>query len=143
MTSPIHICFRGVDESEAVYARILAEGIRLSATFAQMTGCRVVVQKVVHLQDSAPRCQVTIGLTVPGEELAITRQRECQYTDQNACKVVSDVFEAITLRLHDHIRRNGGSIRRVGSSRPRSLFMRDIQEPKGGAYSPFQKTMMS
>ena len=105
MAFPLEITFRHMDPSETIEALIREKVAKLETFPDHILSCRVVVEpKGKHRQDGN-LYDVRIDLTVPGEEIVISRQADehTEYRDLNVA--LRDAFDSARRQLTDHVRR--------------------------------------
>ncbi len=74
-------------------------------------GCRVVVQAPHKHHHQGNLFHVRIDLTVPDEELVVSRERHDQQSHEDAYVVIRDAFNALQRQLEDYVRRRRGEVK--------------------------------
>ena len=122
MNIPIHLSAKGVELSPDQEALIRASVDGLERFFPRLVACRVVVSAPHRRPRGEPVAwSLHLSLTVPGGELAVTRQAKPAFRE-----ALDDAFDAARRQLQDH--RTGGPRRREdprrGCARPQSVVER-------------------
>jgi ribosomal subunit interface protein len=105
MEIPLQITFRDVPASSAVEAKIRENAQRLDRHFDRITACRVVVTAITRRHLKGRLYHIRIDLTVPGSEIAISRESGHNHAHEDIYVAVRDAFKAARRRLEDHARR--------------------------------------
>ncbi|MGE5246123.1 MAG: HPF/RaiA family ribosome-associated protein [Betaproteobacteria bacterium] len=123
------ITFRGLAPSAALEADIRAHMARLETYYPSIMGCRVLVELAHRHHEAGNRYHVRIDLTIPGEEIVITREaglhataRDVEATKsakedevdperKHAYVAVREAFDAARRRLQDAARRQRGAVK--------------------------------
>ena len=99
MDVPLEIAFHNMDRSEAIERRVRERAVRLERFHKGINSCRVVVE-APHRSEGGPQgYHVTIDVTVPGEELAVSRDPGDRERHHDPYLAVKDAFEAMEKRL--------------------------------------------
>lgn len=105
MIHHLQITFRDIDPSPAIedYARIRAE--KLDRFCDPIQRCHVIIEAPHRHHQQGRRYSAHIDLTVPGEEIAVSRDppENPSYEDVYAC--LDAAFDDAQRRLEDHVRR--------------------------------------
>lgn len=97
MKLPLEITFRNVRRTEALDERIRVKAAKLDQFSDRIMGCRVVVESPHRHQLKGNVYQVHIALTVPGQEIAVSRRSREAHEDLMVC--VRDAFNAAQRQL--------------------------------------------
>lgn len=97
MRIPLQITFRKIPKSEAIEAIINEKASKLDRFYDRLMGCRVVVEESQGRQHQGKLYSVRIDLTVPGKELAVSRQE-----NEDVYISVRDAFDAAVRLLDEH-----------------------------------------
>ncbi len=73
MQLPLQISFRHMEPSAAIEAIVREKAAHLDTFAGHIMGCRVVVEPAGKHHQHGNLYEVRIDLTVPGEEIAVTR----------------------------------------------------------------------
>lgn len=103
MQTPLQITFRDMEPSDAVEAAVREKAEKLEQ-FAEIMGCRVVVQMINKHQKKGTLYQVSIDLTVPGEELVVSRDHGIDHSHEDIYVSIRDSFDAARRQLQDYHR---------------------------------------
>jgi cold shock CspA family protein/ribosome-associated translation inhibitor RaiA len=111
MEIPLQVSFRHMEPSESIEALIRDKVAKLDASPDHIMGCRVVIEPVSKHHLHGNLYEVRIDITVPGEEIAITREpsQHTEYRDIRAA--VRDAFDSARRRLEDYVRRRQGAVK--------------------------------
>ncbi len=111
MRIPLQVTFRNIPHSEAIEANINEKAAKLDRFYDRIMGCRVVVEESQRRRRQGKLYGVRIDITVPGKELAVTREE-----NEDAYVAVRDAFDAAVRRLEEHARRIQGSVKSHAAS---------------------------
>lgn len=110
METPLHITAHDMVLPESVEAKIRKKAAKLERYYQRIISCQVTVGAPVrsaHASHSQPgRYHVSIDLTVPGAELAVTRQEH-----ENLHVAIRDAFQAARRQLQEYARRQRGEVK--------------------------------
>lgn len=105
------ITFRDLDPSPALMARIEERATRLDRHHPGIVGCRVMVECHHRHQHKGKLYQVRIDVTVPGAELAVSRNPEGDHAHEDAYVAIRDAFDAMERRLESRQARRRGEVK--------------------------------
>jgi len=106
MRIPLQVTFRNMPHSESIEANINEKAGKLDRFYGRIMSCRVVVEESQRRQHKGNQYCVRIDITVPGKELAVTREE-----NEDAYVAVRDAFDAAVRKLEEHGRRRHGSVK--------------------------------
>jgi ribosomal subunit interface protein len=106
MRLPLQVTFRNFPHSEAIEANISEKAAKLDRFNERIMSCRVVVEASQRRQHQGKLFSVRIDLTVPGKELAVTREE-----NEDVYVAVRDAFDSAGRRLEEHARRLRGVVK--------------------------------
>jgi ribosomal subunit interface protein len=106
MKIPLQVTFRNIPHSDAIEANIKEKASKLDRFCERVMSCRVVVEAPQRRQHQGKLYSVRIDLTVPGKELAVTREE-----NEDVYVAVRDAFDAACRRLEEHARRERGVVK--------------------------------
>lgn len=112
MHIPLQVSFRHMEHSEPIEALIREKVARLEEFWPDhLMGCRVVVEPVGKHHEHGNLYEVRIDLTVPGEEIVVTREpsQHTEYRDVHIA--IRDAFDSARRQLEDYVRRRRGSVK--------------------------------
>lgn len=145
MQLPVQISFRGMEPSDAVEAKIRERTARLDRFFDRIMGCRVVVESPHRRHHQGKLFHVRVDLTVPGGELAVTREPAEHHAHEDVFVAIRDAFDAAQRQLEDYARRQRGDLKThegLPSGRVSKLFSDEeygFIETRDGAEVYFHK----
>jgi cold shock CspA family protein/ribosome-associated translation inhibitor RaiA len=99
MRLPLDVTIRDFPRPAPLREEIEARAAKLDRFYDRIMRCRVTVEGPGrhHLQG---RCSVRVNITVPGKEIAVTRQ-----AGEDARAAIREAFTAAGRRIEDHVRR--------------------------------------
>ena len=110
MKTPVHLQFRGMEESESLYAHAVSHVSRLEDAFGTLMSCRVSIEQLQKHRHQGRPYGVVIDLTLPGHELTVNRiQNEDVYV------AMRDAFDAIYRQLETVVQKRRGQIKHHAS----------------------------
>ena len=111
MQVPLQVSFRHMEHSEAIEALIREKVAKLDASPDHIMGCRVVVEPAGKHHEHGNLYEVRIDITVPGEEIVVTREpsEHAEYKDIQVA--IRDAFDSARRRLEDYVRRRRGAVK--------------------------------
>jgi cold shock CspA family protein/ribosome-associated translation inhibitor RaiA len=114
MELPLQVAFRNMSHSDVIEPLVREKASRLDRFADHILGCRVVVGLAGKHHVYGNLYEVRIDLTVPGEEIAVTREpgEHPEYRDVEVA--LRDAFDATCRRLEDHVRRRRGLVKAHG-----------------------------
>jgi ribosomal subunit interface protein len=104
MQLPLQITFRHMDRSEAVEAKIREKAEKLDQFYDSIMSCRVVVEPAHAHKHQGNLFQIRIDVTVPGNELAVTREPDAHHSHEDIYVSIRDAFSAMRRQLEDFAR---------------------------------------
>lgn len=111
MKIPLQVTFRGFPHSDAVEANIRGKAEKLDHFFPDIMGCHVVVESHHRHHQHGNLYHVSIDLTVPGRELAVTRDPKKHQAHEDVYVAIRDAFDAARRRLEDYARELRGDVK--------------------------------
>jgi ribosomal subunit interface protein len=114
MQTDVQITFRDMEPSEAVAARIRERVAKLEQFHRRITSCRVVVEAAKRRQ-KATEYQVHIDLTLPGQELAVSRDHAEKKPADDMYVAIRNAFDALERRLKSMADRRRGEVKAHGA----------------------------
>lgn len=112
MRIPLEVTFRHMEPSTAVEASIREKAEKLELFYDSVMGCRVVVEAPHEHHRQGNLYQVSIDLTVPSGELAVTRGHHHQsHAHEDIYVAIRDAFNVARRRLEEYGRRQRGDIK--------------------------------
>ncbi|MDA0239709.1 MAG: HPF/RaiA family ribosome-associated protein [Proteobacteria bacterium] len=117
MELPVQISFKDVQHSDAVEARIREKVEGLEKYYDRITSCRVVVEAPHRSHTKGKLFHVRIDLTLPGEEIVVSRDPKDAHAHEDVYVAIRDAFEATRRQLKRHVRQ----IRERAKTPPKEL----------------------
>ncbi len=106
MQIPFQVTFKNMPHSEALESKIEEKTAKLDRFFDRIMSCRVVVEETQRRHHQGKLYSVRIDVTVPGRELAISRQE-----NEDVYVAVRDAFNAAARLLEEHARKRHGEVK--------------------------------
>lgn len=106
MKIPLQITFRNFPHSDAIESHIAERATKLEKFNERLVGCRVAVEESQRKQHQGKLYRVHVDMTVPGRELAVTREEH-----EDIYVAIRDAFDAACRRLEEHARRQRGVVK--------------------------------
>ena len=116
---PLQITFRHMEPTAALESVIRERASKLETFSERITRCHVVVEAPHRHQRRGFLYNVRIDLTVPGEEIAITRFPDARRSQTDLHVAIRDAFDAARRKLEDHGQRMRGEVKAHGSAAAR------------------------
>jgi ribosomal subunit interface protein len=108
MQLPLQITFRNMESSAAIEAKIRERVAELDRYYHRIMGCRVVVESPHRRHHQGKLFHVRVDLTVPGGELAVSREPAQHHAYEDVYVAIRDAFDAARRQLEDYARRHRG-----------------------------------
>jgi len=108
MELPLQITFRNMPASPAVEANIREKVARLDRFSKHIIACRVIVEMPHRHHHQGKRYHVRIDLTVPGGELAVSREPAMRHEYEDVYVAIRDAFDTTVRQIEDYVRRQRG-----------------------------------
>jgi ribosome-associated translation inhibitor RaiA/cold shock CspA family protein len=105
MQLPLQVTFRNLRKSEAVEAKIRERADKLDQFHQRIMSCRVAVELLHKHHLRGNNYRVRVDVTVPGEELVVTRESEEHHAYTDVFVAVRDAFDTMDRLLEDYGRR--------------------------------------
>jgi ribosomal subunit interface protein len=105
MQLPLQITFRHMDSSAAVEAAIRKHAERLERFSDRITACRVVIEAPHNSQRKGKLYDIHIDLTIPGEEIPVTRGGPQNHAHEDIYVAIRDAFDTAARVLEQRIHR--------------------------------------
>jgi ribosomal subunit interface protein len=102
MKLPLQVTFRNMDTSASVEADIREKALKLDQFCDQIMACRVVVEAHHKHHHQGNLFHVRIDITVPDEELVVSREPEAHHAHEDVYVAVRDAFAAAKRQLQDY-----------------------------------------
>jgi ribosomal subunit interface protein len=106
-----------MEPSDAIEQYVVTKGGKLERFVDQIMRCRVMLEAPHRHQSKGDRYHVRIDLTVPGDELVVSRNPEnLSHQDMYAC--IDEAFDDAQRILQDYARRRRGQVKHHGPAEP-------------------------
>ncbi len=101
MRIPLQITFRNIPKSNAIEANINEKATKLDRFYERIMSCRVAVEESQRRHHQGKLYSVRVDITVPGKELAVSRQE-----NEDVYVAIRDTFDAAVRILEEHSNRS-------------------------------------
>ncbi len=101
MRIPLQITFRNIPKSNAIEANINEKATKLDRFYDRIMSCRIVVEESQRRHHQGKLYSVRVDITVPGKELAVSRQE-----NEDVYVAIRDTFDAAVRILEEHSNRS-------------------------------------
>ncbi len=108
MQLPLQITFRHMEHSAPLEALICERAAKLDSFADHIMSCRVVVGLAGQHHKQGNLYEVRIDITVPGEEIAVTREPSPHTEYRDIQVALRDAFDSARRQLEDYVRRRRG-----------------------------------
>ena len=105
MKLPLQVTYRHMDKPEALDAIIRERAEKLDQFAPGIMSCRVVVDAPHQHQNKGNIYRVSVDVTLPGHEVAVTRSPDAHQAHEDPYVLVGDVFDAVERQLEDLVRK--------------------------------------
>jgi len=106
MPFPLQVSFRQMEGSSTIEALVHNKAARLEDYADHILSCRVVVTLAGKHQRAGQLYTVRIDLTVPGEEIVVSRGPNPEHTEAREIAVaIRDAFDAARRQLEEYLER--------------------------------------
>lgn len=131
MQTPPRISFHGLDPSPAIEARTLDEIEKLHRFFDRITGCHVTITAPHRRHRQGLIYGVRIDITVPGEEIVVSREPEANHAHEDPYVAIRDAFQAARRKLEDRVRKVRGYVK-AHEEKPHGRVIRVVPDEDYG-----------
>ena len=111
MKLPLQITFRNMEGSDAMKTNIEDRAAKLDQVCDQIMSCRVMVEARHRHRQAGNIYHVRIDLTVPGNELVVSREPHEHHSHTDAYVAIRDAFDAARRQLEHYIRQRRGFVK--------------------------------
>jgi cold shock CspA family protein/ribosome-associated translation inhibitor RaiA len=111
MQLPLQISFRHMEPSAAIEAIVREKAASLDTFAGHIMSCRVVVEPAGKHHERGNLYAVRIDITVPGEEIAVTRESSEHSAYRDIQVALRDAFDSARRQLEDYTRRRRGTVK--------------------------------
>ena len=109
MQLPLQITFRNIPPSEAVEAKVRERAEKLERITDNILACRVTIEAPHKHHCKGSTYQVRIDLTVPGNEIVVSRDPGLNHAHEDVYVAVRDAFNAVRRQLEGYVRQQQGN----------------------------------
>ena len=109
---PVEVVFHNLQSSPAIEARIQDRAVWLDRFYDQIMSCRVAVEAAHKHHHKGNLFRVRIDVTVPDDELVVSRMPDDQHAHEDVYVAIRDAFDAMRRQLEDYARRRRGQVKR-------------------------------
>lgn len=121
MQLPLQITFHNIASSETVAAKVRERASKLERFVDKIIGCRVTIEAPHKHKHKGATYQVKIDVTVPGQEIVVSRHSGLNGAHEDIYVAVRDAFEAARRQLEGYIRQRQGRVKTHNSFAELSL----------------------
>lgn len=128
MKLPLQVTFRHMKQSDAIEKLVRQKAAKLERFSNEIMGCRVVVEPMGKRHAQGNLYDVRIDLTVPGEEIAVTRKPSERVEYRDIHIALRDAFDSAGRLIEDYARRKRGQVKSLTSdahARVSKLFSKE------------------
>jgi cold shock CspA family protein len=111
METPVQVTFHGVEHSSAIESYVLTRADKLETFYPRVVHCRVAIESPHKHGHSGRHYRVRVDITVPGEEVAVSRTPDENISNEDAYAAVDAAFDDACRRLEDFARRQRGDVK--------------------------------
>jgi ribosomal subunit interface protein len=111
MQLPIQVTFRHMGHSDAIEAKVRERAEKLNQFYDHIMSCRVIIEPAHKHKHKGNLFQVRIDVTVPGNELVVSREPDAHQAHQDVYVSIRDAFDAMRRQLEDFRRRQRGHVK--------------------------------
>jgi ribosomal subunit interface protein len=105
------ITFRGLEPTAAIESKVRARVQRFDRYYGRVMGCRVMIESRHRHHHKGKLYHVRIDLTVPGDELVVSREPDGNHAHEDAYVAIRDAFDAMERQLESFARRQRREIK--------------------------------
>lgn len=111
MQIPLQITFQNMEPSDAVEANVRKKADELERFAEHITRCRVIVEAPHKHQHKGNIYGVKIDITLPGDEIIVSRHPEQNHAHEDIYVAIRDAFNAARRQLEDYLRIRGNKVK--------------------------------
>jgi ribosomal subunit interface protein len=111
MQIPLIITFRHMEPSEALEAKIREKMEHLEKFHEHITSCRITIDQEHKRQNQGKLFSVKLDITLPGNEILITRHPDQHHAHEDVYVALRDTFDSARRKLEDHVRKLRGKVK--------------------------------
>jgi ribosomal subunit interface protein len=110
LLSPV-ITYRGLESTPAIEGKVRERVERFDRYYQRLLGCRVMIESRHRHHHKGKLYHVRIELTVPGDQLVVSREPNDNHAHEDAYVAIRDAFDAMERRLESFARRQRREIK--------------------------------
>lgn len=115
MEHPVQVTFRGLESTDALTQAVEDRAGDLERYFNKIQSCKVMVESSHRSHRQGNLYHVRVRLTVPGEEIVVSRDPPERAQNEDMYLAINDAFKETARRLEDYVRRRRGQVKqRIG-----------------------------
>lgn len=111
MKLPLQITLRNMEPSDAIEADIREKAGKLEMFSKEIMSCRVVVEVQHHHHHKGNIYHVRLDITVPQNEIVISRERDLHHAHEDVYVAIRDAFDSARRKLEDLARRRRNEVK--------------------------------
>ena len=115
MNLPLQITWRDIEKSDAVETAIREHADKLSQFCDHIMSCRVMEEAPHGHKHKGNLYHVAIDITVPGKEIAVSRDPAKHAAHEDIYVAIRDAFDAARRQLQDYVRKQRGDVKKHAS----------------------------
>jgi cold shock CspA family protein len=112
MKLPLQVTFHNTGAIPGVEEVVRARAARLDRYCDHIMSCRVVIDMPHRHHQKGNQYQIRLGITVPGDEIAVTREAPEHEAAKHLSDAIKDAFNAADRLLEDYVRRQRLDVKR-------------------------------
>ncbi|USF89091.1 HPF/RaiA family ribosome-associated protein [Candidatus Endoriftia persephone] len=105
MKIPLQVTFRDIPHSDALEADIREKAAKLEEYYDQIMSCRIMIESPHGHHHKGNLYHVRVDITVPGDEIVVSRSPDQHHAHEDAYVTVRDAFNAARRQLQDFARK--------------------------------------
>jgi len=113
MRTPVEISLRGVPVSGALERYVNERARQLQRQCDRIQACHVTIEALHRREQTGAQFAVRLNIMLPGTEVVVNREHA-----EDVYIAVREAFEAASLQVSDHMRRQVDLERRSGGGSP-------------------------
>lgn len=102
MELPLQITFHSLERSDAIAAQVRNRARKLEKFSERIQCCRVAIEAPHHRRSKGNEYRVRIEVSVPGQQLVVTRGDGDHRIYSDVYLAIRDAFEAMRRQLEDY-----------------------------------------
>jgi ribosomal subunit interface protein len=111
MQIPLQITFKDIKHSDAVEAKIIEKAKKLEQFSKDIISCNVVIEEPHKNHQQGNLFSITIDVSMPGQELAVSKQSDKDHAHENMYIVIRDAFDAMRRQIQSLGEKKRGKVK--------------------------------